>query len=157
MKFLQVLTIFALLSLSPHLFAEAATSAMEAAFLAKLQASVAHKDYPQFRELFYESEDKGPWLRLHTVQPYAAILSDFPRTYGFGPPLTRPDGPTSILETATPIFHDKNWGEDLHIVAEFVVTFPRPIPYAKGSNVCRIPLIIKKGNLFVVHGSFIVN
>lgn len=164
MKAFQVFTAVVLLSLSSPVFAEDVTPTMEDAFLSKFKASIANKDYEQFRELFYESENKGMWMQLQTRAPYETIFSDSPRTYSFEPPWagrtrsTQARTPSTWygIPTVTPIFHNNNWWEKLRVAKELIITFPMKVPYTN-ENVVHIPLIVKNGKLFAVHESFIIN
>jgi len=154
-KAFQIFTAILFLSLSSQAFADVVTPAMEDAFLGKLKASIAHKDYKQFRELFYKSEEKGRWLQLQTGGPFNTIVSDSPRTYSFQPPshITGMGG-QPIAPFVQPVFaewHKKR--EKLEVVRELIITFPMTVPGTAGKT-ASMPLIVNNGKLLVVAAGY---
>jgi len=131
------------------------TPAMEKVFLDKLKSAVTHKDYKLFRSLFYESEDKGEWLKLQDFEPFDSLFSPTPRTYRFKPPTEMQFLDRMVLPTAMPIYHDAKWHEDLTIVRELRITFPMRHPDTSG-NIATICLIAKDGRLWAVEGVLVM-
>jgi hypothetical protein len=164
MKVFHFFLALPLLSLFSPVFAEDVTPAMEDAFLNQFKMAIANKDYKQFRELCYESENKGEWMKLQATVPFDTIFSDSKRVYSFEPPWTgwsrdmQTTHPTTWygIPSVLPIFSDKKWYENLHVARELIITFPMKVPHTFW-NYVHIPLIVKDGKLFAVREYFIMN
>ncbi len=148
MKTLIRCLLFILLTAIAH--AEQVTPAMEADFLSKLKTAVAHKNHREFRNLFYESQDKGQWLTLQTIGPFDMVFSDAPRTYDFQLPGAYPTNlGRPVIPYISPIFHDAGWKEELTVAIQLKITFNRNVPGTSG-NEAFLPLIVKHGKLYAV-------
>lgn len=170
MKRLSLSIVWLALSLSSMIRAQDVTPTMETTFLNQLKASIAHKDYSLFCKLLDKDRMADPIeiQKIRTIDPYATIFSDSPRTYQFGPPVNFSSDWTLWKFDGPGMSHHRE--DKLKVVRVLTITFPSipvanvypatsPLDVRNGKQwetqpvVGVLPLVVDHGTLLIVGAS----
>ena len=174
MKCLSISVGWLVLQLASVVHAQEVTPTMEAAFLAQLKTSVSHKDYNLFYRLLDKDDttDSAEVLKVRTIDPFATIFSDAPRTYQFGPPVNFSSDWTLWKFDGPGMSHHLE--DKLKVVRVLTITFPdiavakvypatSPLDVRNGKQwetqpvVGALPLVVDHGKLLIVEASSVGN